>query len=144
MRKGMLLLAAAVLAAGFAPAPFPRPGRKKNDLERMQGTWLLRTMLINGKPSGRNTGQVVIASDRLKYVKDGKVTVEYMLTLDSSKKPGWYVARRVGAPTTFQGLYFVDRDTLKFGYNGGGRPRPAALEGDGGGVFLEVYRRIGP
>ncbi len=39
MRR-LVLLACAALPLGFAPAPLPKPDTSKEDLKRMQGTWL--------------------------------------------------------------------------------------------------------
>ena len=144
MRKPLLLLLLAALAAGFAPAPFPRPERRRTDLEKMQGTWVLDSMLLDGRTSRRGGTRVTIEGDRLKYVNDGKVGVEYVLTLSPSQRPREYVSRQVGTAVIFQGLYSVQGHTLKFAYNGSGESRPTAFEGMGRGRFLEVYKRIAP
>src|SRR5438045_4202080 len=98
MRKPLLLLILAALAAGFAPVPFPRPERRRTDQERMQGTWVLKAMTIDGREmKGRENVRVVIDGRRLKYVNGGQVTIEYDLTLDPTRSPGWYVSRQVSA-----------------------------------------------
>src|SRR5207249_4888557 len=70
MRKSLLFLATAVLSLAFAPAPFPRPGKRgdtnESDLKKLQGAWT-RVQLGIGTQPGADNCAVTITGTRLQF-----------------------------------------------------------------------------
>ena len=90
MRRLLPLLV--MLPLGFAPAPLPRPKKpepSKEHLQKLQGEWELTRLIISGRDrSERGKGTtIVIAADRMKQFVSGKLTHEWVVTIDADKKP---------------------------------------------------------
>src|SRR3954463_13989149 len=113
MRKSLFFLATAVLSLAFAPAPFPRPGKRgdtnEGDLKKLQGAWVRVQLGISMQPGPDNCA-VTISGTRLQFPsKDDAWT----LTLVATKKPKQIDARRVSnQKDVFQGVYRLEGDTL--------------------------------
>src|SRR5947209_14134406 len=97
MRPPRLLVLLAVIAAvGFAPAPFPRPGKKRppDDLVHLQGTWKLIRYEVQGKdwlPTS-TTPWWKVQKDRIHTIQRangamGNVSATYTFRLDRTKDP---------------------------------------------------------
>jgi uncharacterized protein (TIGR03067 family) len=152
MRRCALLLAVASLA--FAPAPFPRQGAgdpSKEDLKKMQGTWTTLRRTYSGSPLA-SPGEltVVFTGDRVKYLVNGVVRTEWIMTLDAKTKPKTLDRKKVsgsGAGQILHGVYHLDGDTLTTCYyqlRGVTDQRPTDLEGAKPGECLYVMRRQKP
>src|SRR5437879_1099107 len=123
MRPRGILLAAAVLACGFAPAPFPKPKKDRwgtADLKALQGTWSILSREQFGanlakRGGARTVNQVLIEADRWSYVADhpggARVTAKYTIKLDTSKSPHLVDMARDGLPGyMIVGVYALDGD----------------------------------
>jgi uncharacterized protein (TIGR03067 family) len=150
MRACALLLA--VVSLAFAPAPFPKQGDpNKEDLKKMQGSWTTVRRTYGGKPmTGRGEMTVVISGDRVKYLVDGMVRTEWIITLDAKKQPKIFDRKKVsgaGAGQILRGVYRLEGDTLSTCYcqeRGVSLERPTDLEGAKAGEWLHVMRRKKP
>jgi uncharacterized protein (TIGR03067 family) len=145
MRRSMPLLLVIVLAAGFAPAPTPKPNRSEADLKKMQGRWVLVSFTWEGRPR-RADVRFVLAGDRAKvdFGRDG--AVEYILSLDATTTPKRYVERGVGAARglEYRGIYSLEGDTLRVSCNYPGEGPPGAFDGPRRGRALLTYKRQKP
>jgi uncharacterized protein (TIGR03067 family) len=147
MRKQLLfLLALAVLALGFAPAPFPKRERVKDDESRkIQGTWVQVQQGFRGRGMMIVQSKLVITTDRMIYNAQTTNPYPYALTIDAKKQPMSYdIKGVVGGPTAgrnFQGIYKLEGDTLTLCYTGAGQPRPTTFDGPGRTGITEVYQR---
>jgi uncharacterized protein (TIGR03067 family) len=130
-----LLLVAAALALGFAPAPFT--GARRTDLERLQGVWVGEMGALEARIEG----------DTLSYFRGGKLVRVYALKLDTASSPKGYdieeVVKGAGAGILFhfRGIYKLDGDMLTMCSAPSGRPRPAAFAVTGPGSELKVLTR---
>jgi uncharacterized protein (TIGR03067 family) len=153
MRTYALLLLAAVVSLGFAPAPLPNPPRpepSKEDLKKMQGAWV-RVVLSNQAGAGGavardTTARVVIANNRMSYSVSGKVMSEWFITLDAKKAPKVFDNEAVGREGPYRGIYRLEGDTLTICSRPGSteKDRPTNLAGPRPGVVLEVLVRERP
>jgi uncharacterized protein (TIGR03067 family) len=126
MRRFMLLLA--LLSLAFAPIPKPKPDKREGAdvAKQVEGTWQ--------GPYDR----LRIDKGRMRFA-----TVEYALTIDTTKRPWAYdITRKGDARERYLGIFKVEGDTLILSYDTAERGRPTAFEGAGRGAFREVYRRV--
>ncbi len=128
--RRLLLVLAALSLAGFAPAPFPKPG-KKDDLKSLQGLWKVTVYEMGGRPVG-TPGDLTVKVDRKRwdFVRQngaGKTTVStWELRLDPKARPRGFEWKGIkGSGMSWVGSYRLDgtRLTLVFRHSGGG-PRP--------------------
>ena len=149
MRNHALVLAVAVLALGFAPAPFPKPPRPdgaKEELKKLEGTWLVVRRTRQGSPvPQRGVTTVVIAGDRLQFIVDGMVRTEWTITLDVTKTPRVFDRTKVGKPpgVVLRGIYRLEGDTLTLCYRqeGTAAQRPTDFDASKPGAWLQVSTR---
>src|SRR5438876_567804 len=86
MRRSSLLLAA-LLSLAFAPAPFPRPGKRdtsESDLKKMQGAWVRVKNTFHGRSQEANDTPVTITGMRMQFPAASDA---WTITLDATKKP---------------------------------------------------------
>jgi uncharacterized protein (TIGR03067 family) len=127
-----LLLFLAVVALGFAPAPFPRPERRQaRPANELIGTW-----------ARDRQGHVplTITHERMSWANG----YDYELRLDVRSLPASFHIRGVGRPNNgweFFGIYKVEGDTLTLNYDHANGKKPTAFEGPGKGPITEVYKR---
>jgi uncharacterized protein (TIGR03067 family) len=143
MYRSPLLLAAVVLSLAFAPAPFPRPGKRdtnESDLKKLQGGWLRVTMTLDGQFRQDNT-PITIIQARMQFPAP---TDAWTLTLDATKKPKTIDARNVGNPqNVFYGIYQIEGDTLTicWRHNVTVDKRPTNFDRAAPGVWHQIYKR---
>jgi uncharacterized protein (TIGR03067 family) len=135
----LLVLVAAVLTAGFAPAPPPRPN--KVDLKRMQGAWVLTALTEQGRTVSRLPPlRLTIEGDRLTYLF-GEKSFAFTLTLDAAKTPKRCAIRSArrgeNAPLRWR-IYSLEGDSLTFSNDLSGGP-PRAHDRPGRGQYAEVF-----
>ncbi len=142
-----LTLLAAVLTAGFAPAPFPLPGKAdhKTDLQKLEGSWVLASCTVNGLQM-RGYGELTmrVRGNSATYYRGTEVERAFTLTLTGARGRGCWDSRGTAGASlgqSYQCLYQLEGDTLKVAYHSAGQKRPASLDPARPGVFLDVYKR---
>jgi uncharacterized protein (TIGR03067 family) len=144
MRRVLPLLA--VLLMGFAPAPFPKPGRDgRDDLAAMRGEWEVVGESLSGSPlrPAAASYTAVYDGNRVDMLTNGVAIAKWVVTLDPSKKPKRMDLKKADAPgQALLCIYKLDGDTLTFAYynrvNAPERPidfNPNRL------MVIEVYKR---
>jgi uncharacterized protein (TIGR03067 family) len=147
-----LLLLAVLACAGFAPAPFPKPERKKHtdDLAAMQGSWKLVRYESNGKPMTSNF-RVRIDKNVWNFVNlnQGRETstASYELRLAPKLSPRGFEWKSTGRVSSqYCGSYVLDRDKLMLVFNSGvldgATPRPMDFKSNKG--YLLILEREKP
>jgi uncharacterized protein (TIGR03067 family) len=146
MKALPLIAAGAVLAAGLAPIPPPKPRRAptaEEELKRLQGTWELVGAVVHGVRGGVSPDAVlVIKGDLASELRAGAVAGRWRLTLDPSKSPRAIDLKEDRGNSLLLGVYELEGDTLTLCYGSVGRAkgRPADLKARQG-VCIEVLRR---
>jgi uncharacterized protein (TIGR03067 family) len=69
MHVRYIILAPAVLAIGFAPAPLPRQGSPASELQRLQGEWVRSSRSFGEEMREDGALRVRIDGDRLSYFR---------------------------------------------------------------------------
>jgi uncharacterized protein (TIGR03067 family) len=146
MNKSLFLLVIAGLSLAFAPAPFPKPGKresKDDDLARMQGAWVRVELGIGVEPNPDNC-RVTITGTRMQFPSASDA---WNLTLDLGKKPRTIDARHVdNANSLFRGIYRFEGDNLIICWRGAGADpeRPTEFTAGVREVWYQVYKRQKP
>ena len=93
--------------------------KAKKDLERMQGTWIMHALEVDGKDVGEKRVQdsfLIVKKDvYVTKVKD-KEQPGFRIVLDPSKEPktiDMIKAMPGGAEEVYKGIYTFENDTLK-------------------------------
>ena len=137
MRPMTLGLVAVVLATSLAQG-----GDAKKDQEKLQGTWVVKSMLEGGKevpPPVKDT-KLTFAGDKWTQT-GGPVKEEGTYRLDSTKKPKQIdvVVKRSGKDDlVLRGIYALESDSLKIGLSAQGPkgPRPTSFDDKDAVVFI--------
>jgi uncharacterized protein (TIGR03067 family) len=143
MRKQLLFIAAAALSLAFAPAPFPRPGKRvtsESDLQRMQGTWVRVKLTIGGKPGVQNVA-MTITGNRMQWPSPSDA---WVIKLDPSKNPRTIDQHHANNENSvFRGVYRWDGDTLIIccRQNATEQTRPTDFDGSKPEVWYQVFKR---
>jgi uncharacterized protein (TIGR03067 family) len=133
------LLVLAGLAAGFAPAPPPRPDDPKQEHKRLLGKWAVVRQERAGKPTTTNSTDAVFAGDKLTFSNNGVKRSE--LTVTVGPKKAMDLKRDTN---TFLCVYAVQGDTLKIAYRlaqGATNKRPASVMSKDPDVYLLILKR---
>ena len=112
-----------------------RAGDDKSDLDRMQGTWHVVSLLEKGKalPAGDiEVLEFVIEKNTFTAFEKGKMVVKYEIKLDATKKPKqidftYLVGDDKGK--TEPGIYQIDKDRITFVLDEHKKGRPTVFEG---------------
>jgi uncharacterized protein (TIGR03067 family) len=125
------LLASVVLfAAAFANAQ-----ENNDELEQMQGTWLVVSLTEEGKVVPAKEIEIlemIIAKDVFTVFEKEKMVVQDRIKLDPTKKPKEIdFTHLVGDDKgkTEPGIYVFEKDQLKICLNEKGKDRPTVFEG---------------
>jgi uncharacterized protein (TIGR03067 family) len=135
-RLVVAVLALAWLTA-FAPAPFPRKGKRTTDvvdLKALQGHWRVEKVERTGNGTYRvvtdPVTDILVENDVWVFMHgQGKRSGEYRLLIDSTKKPAWltFRPRNVKQGGTEGLLTRLDARRVKVLYQWG-KPRPASFD----------------
>jgi uncharacterized protein (TIGR03067 family) len=151
-----LLLAAAVISgqpavAGEKPAAKPVDSRQqaRDDLEKLQGTWMRVEMEVEGKAFPLDPDEEWTASykgDLLTLARGGKpYQTNSIVTLDPAQTPKAMNTWNTEGDTkdkTWPGIYEIDGDTLKVCFAKPGANRPTEFTTNKGTGYLYVeYKR---
>ena len=106
-----------------------------NDLDSMQGSWLVVSLIEKGKavPGGElETLEIVIDKDTFTTFEKGKVVVKYRIKLEPTKSPKqidltYLVGEDKGK--TEPGIYTFAKDQLKVCLDEDKKGRPMVFEG---------------
>jgi uncharacterized protein (TIGR03067 family) len=143
MRK---LLAVIVLTSASLMAPAEDA---KKDLEKLQGTWKLVSLEVDGKKK-TSEGQkkeptMVVEGNKFTSTIDDEHSFKGTFTLDASKKPkvvDFTVTEGELKGKTLRGIYEVEAETLRACYAAPDKERPTEFASKAGsGVHLYVYKR---
>jgi uncharacterized protein (TIGR03067 family) len=133
----------AVLALGFAPAPFLRHDEDaaKADLAALQGEWVGVSSNNNGEEWGP-IFDYTIKGDRLSFDCSGGGTVTFRIVLHPKQAPKKLELVDPKTKESWPGLYRVDGDTfvLCHGCDEKLKERPRSFR-PGEGVSVDQFRR---
>src|SRR4051794_1200833 len=89
--RTLSLLALAVLALGFAPAPFPKESsgrRLQGDLKLLQGDWEVVQHYTGGRDETAQGERIRVSGDRMCWVTmTGEVTLRFRVSLNPQVHP---------------------------------------------------------
>lgn len=143
--KAKLLI---VLAFGALAADLPKDEAAKKDLEKMQGDWVVVSMIRDGDKVPDDEAQVVfrtVKGDQYTIFRFDKPYGGGTLTLDATKKPraiDALPASASGKSKPLLGIYEFDGDNFKvcFAPPGADRPTDFSCKKDSGHT-LTVWAR---
>lgn len=161
MARLLVGLAALVVAAGFAPAPRPKPDRKmdlKELVKKLQGTWEIVGLERNaagkgGKSTARSSLRFRFEGQRWSYTTANNMRVAGALPggelkLDTSKSPPAMdlvrtaLPGQTGPPAVMRGIVKVEGDTIKFCYSlASEKDRPTSFDKLGANQILMTLKR---
>ena len=138
---GVMLLAGAALAVG---ADDKKDDAAKEELKKMEGTWLL----VSGESNGEvmpaemvKTIKAVLKGDKLSIHFGDKMVFEGTMTVDPTKKPKTMDTVMTADKTKGVAIYELDGDSFKICVgNKGERPKEFTGKKDSG-CSLYVYKR---
>jgi uncharacterized protein (TIGR03067 family) len=144
----MTTKALAALAAGMLLAAGGNPGGAKKDLDKLQGTWVMAAMEVDGKqvpPEKLEGTKLVVKGDKYTVMVKG-TSYETIITLDPAKKPKAIDMVFTDGPNkdkVHRGIYEVEGDTFKLcRAREPDRDRPTEFgTWPDTGVFLVVWKR---
>lgn len=133
----------AVLGTSLCWAADAKDEAVKKEMEKLQGTWKVVKAIKRGDARSDDDLkkiQVVIAGDKLTVTVDGK-SMSRTFTIDPQKKPATIDLITRGEPT-IQGIYELDKDSLKICADPSGNKRPTKFEaGENSSSSMMVLER---
>jgi uncharacterized protein (TIGR03067 family) len=128
----LLLLFAVAAVLGFAPAPFPRREKKRDDLQAIQGTWKVVIYEMSGRSLGNHNlyVQVKQKSWRFYRMNNGRESPSstYDLRLIPTARPAAFDWSNPGAARpAYIGSYRLDGKRLTVILGSAARPRPTVF-----------------
>jgi uncharacterized protein (TIGR03067 family) len=138
----------AVLSLAFAPAPFPRPGLSKADLEKMQGEWICISFLTEGRRHDLLAHPLTakVQGDRMTF---GSPDDTWRLTRDGggiARHIDFHRVKPLGGIDLIRGVYRLDNDTLTICWclRKEEKDRPTGFDPAQPNVWVHVYKRKKP
>jgi uncharacterized protein (TIGR03067 family) len=110
-------------------------GDAKSDLEQLQGTWIIASLVERGKaPPAAEIANLVVTIEKDVYTaKDkGEVVAQYRIKLDPSKKPAEIdFTHLIGdhKDKTEPGIYLIEKGQVKMCLDEDKKGRPKVFEG---------------
>ena len=141
-----------LLLAFLLPAADPKEDAKK-DLEKMQGTWKVEKVVVDGKEkSAEERAKISVSIEKNVYtIQDGDHTFVAEFTIDPSTKPAEFnVLPKIQATTkdpnagkTRRGIYELSGDTLTICWarEGGERPKTFESKSETKTVLFELKKQ---
>jgi len=113
--RTLALLVIASSSLAFAPAPFPRPDRQREDPTDVNGTWEFVLWETSGTRSQGSETMYLIEMKRDKYVFLGKNggagRTDYQMTLDPGASPRAFTWS-MGNQVMYVGSYRLQKDEM--------------------------------
>jgi len=153
LRPGPLAIVMLVLASSTLRAEDPRPAREaaRADLEKLQGTWTLVSMEVEGQaaPPKAIEGQSAVYEGDAVTLMDGEtVRRRGIVTLDPTRRPAAINTWDQDGPRedrTTPGIYELKGRTLRLCFARPDEKRPDEFTTERGtGYILLVYERKTP
>jgi len=123
----------------------------KKELERLQGTWVMAGLEVNGEavPEAKLQGTTLVIRGDKYIVKVKETTHETTIAVDPAKKPkaiDMYLPNGTDAPKLSEGVYDLDGDTLRICRNqAAGEARPAQIGSwPNTNLFVVTWKRQKP
>jgi uncharacterized protein (TIGR03067 family) len=139
-----------VLAAALCSAAEPTAEAKK-ELERLQGTWVMAGLEVNGEavPEAKLQGTTLVIRGDTYLVKVKDTTHEATIAVDPGKKPkaiDMFLPSGTDAPKLSPGVYELDGDTLRIcRHQMPGEDRPTQLGSwPNTNLFVVTWKRQKP
>lgn len=126
------LIGCAMLIAG---AGLAQPGDDPSDLDRLQGSWEIVSLVEKGEPAKKaelETLVVVIDKDTFTTLEKGEAVVKYRIKLDPTKTPRAIDFTHLTGDAkdkTEPGIYVFEKDVLKLVLDEDKKGRPTVFEG---------------
>jgi uncharacterized protein (TIGR03067 family) len=138
----VLLLASAILALAFAPAPFPRSDPNAYDLKRLGGVWFRVSVAYGGVAQSPGTDRLAFSGRKLRMTIAGR-TSAYGIKLDATARPKALDLRRKRDGMLFRAIYELKGNTLTLCYDlsSSDAHRPRDFHSKGPFLCLEIYSR---
>jgi uncharacterized protein (TIGR03067 family) len=148
MRRSLALVLFGLWAAALPGAPPEEKESAREELRRLQGTWVPLKAELGGVPVKALEGAKLTIKDNTYRVTAGKETDEGVLELMPGKSPKAMDVKGTKGPNmgkTFPAIYEVKGDTLRVCYDLDGKERPKAFRTEKGKkYFLVTYERSKP
>jgi len=113
--RTLALLVIASSSLAFAPAPFPRPDRQREDPTDVNGTWEFVLWETSGTRSQGSETMYLIEMKRDKYVflvkNGGAGRTDYQMTLDPGASPRAFTWS-MGNQVMYVGSYRLQKDEM--------------------------------
>jgi uncharacterized protein (TIGR03067 family) len=138
------------LVAGFLVAAEAPEDAVKKATEKLKGTWLVESLLKDGKaPSDLKGGEKFIITENKVSVSMNEHSVDYFsFTIDPTQKPATMDVKLFDGPDkgkVIKAIYSLEGDKLSLCIALPGDDRPAKFSGDKGtGASLVVLKRKKP
>jgi uncharacterized protein (TIGR03067 family) len=151
--KGLGFCAAAALvmvsgASLLCAAAAPNEGADNKDLEKLQGKWVLVSLVVDGKAAEEDEIKdrfLVVKGERATFMYKDKERGAASLKVDPGQSPAHYDITYEDGPakgTTLKGIYKFEGDTLTMCAGGIGKGRPTEFASKpGSGAMLYVSKR---
>lgn len=120
MRVRLVLLAAVILAVGFAPAPLPRRAREERRplLALMQGWWAHTAEVENGRPGALFGLRIHVDGDTLQYYVHQNKADGWKIKVDATTQPPSLDKTRLGTTNdVLLGRVAVEGDVMRLGWD---------------------------
>ncbi|HEY7155708.1 MAG TPA: TIGR03067 domain-containing protein [Gemmataceae bacterium] len=142
-----------LVLVGFALLVAAEPARDDAavDLKKLQGTWIMAELEINGQqvPEEKRKDTILVLKNDKYIIKIKNKTYETTFKLDPSKDPkeiDMFFPDGPNAPKVSKGIYRLDGDTFQLcraQAPGEDRPRDFVTTADSG-LFVVVWKRQKP
>ena len=128
MRERALLLSFVALSLAFAPAPFPKPGKRPPGLP-IGGVWVYQ----------RDSAVTLVVTPTMLTYRRHDFKDAYEFAFNPAAEPKTYTLRKNGSLDSV-GIYRIDGDVLTLCYRNATMPRPASFEEKG--ACREIFTRV--
>jgi uncharacterized protein (TIGR03067 family) len=138
-----------IMAVGFMLPPGLGNTESKSDSQRLQGTWAIASLQINGDDisiEGLTESRLTIAGEKYSF-KMGETTLELTHKVNPAKKPkelDMTIVEGTMKGQTYHAIYSLEKDRFKICRNvepDKARPTEFATKPDSG-LMLIVWKRV--